>query len=171
MPLLGNLAFVPIISGLLDIFVCDHSIGDNYSESYMAKDCYQFCWRDEHLIYSIVAAISLVLYGPLAIFCRPLWQELQPMLHIKTTPLHLMSKSVFQVLLIVINKTIKRYQAVVHGVIFVILMFSFAVFSIFNKAFNYPRYSWWMTLSILGVTWESIIATLNLAYGNIYRPL
>ncbi|CAG9331436.1 unnamed protein product [Blepharisma stoltei] len=42
-PILGNLCFIQFISILLDIFVCDHSIGNDFTDSYLSIDCYQFC--------------------------------------------------------------------------------------------------------------------------------
>lgn len=43
MPILGNLCFVPFVSILLENFVCDQSIGENFTDSFLAQDCYQFC--------------------------------------------------------------------------------------------------------------------------------
>lgn len=43
MPVLGNLCFIPFVSILLSVFVCDQSIGNNFTDSFLAKDCYQFC--------------------------------------------------------------------------------------------------------------------------------
>ncbi|CAG9329489.1 unnamed protein product [Blepharisma stoltei] len=45
MPILDNLMFIPIVSLLLDVFICDESIGENFTDSFMIKDCYQFCWK------------------------------------------------------------------------------------------------------------------------------
>mmetsp|Transcript_21306 Transcript_21306/g.21096 ORF Transcript_21306/g.21096 Transcript_21306/m.21096 type:complete len:167 (-) Transcript_21306:68-568(-) len=72
MPIIGNLMFIPIVSLLLDVFICDEAIGENFTDSFMIKDCYQFCWKGEHVIYAAISAVSLAVYGPLAVFCRPL---------------------------------------------------------------------------------------------------
>lgn len=72
MPILGNLCFIPFISILLDNFVCDESIGNDFSDSFLAKDCYQFCWTGYHNVYAILSGIALLSYQPLAVFCRPL---------------------------------------------------------------------------------------------------
>ncbi|CAG9319519.1 unnamed protein product [Blepharisma stoltei] len=72
MPILGNLCFIPFVSICLDIFVCDHSIGENFTDSFLAFDCFYFCWKDEHLYYAIFSFIALIAYEPLAVFCRPL---------------------------------------------------------------------------------------------------
>ncbi|CAG9334708.1 unnamed protein product [Blepharisma stoltei] len=53
MPILGNLCFIPFVSMCLNVFICDHSIGDNFTDSFLAADCYYFCWKDEHLVYAI----------------------------------------------------------------------------------------------------------------------
>ncbi|CAG9330180.1 unnamed protein product [Blepharisma stoltei] len=166
MPFLGNWCFIPFISILLDVFVCDQSIGDNFTDSFMMKDCYQFCWKDEHLVYSIFSGIAIILYEPLAISCRPLWQEMQNLAHVKSIPLHLMEKTIIQVIFIVLNKTIKRIQRLAHGLIFTIVMLCFAIFTLKYKAYNYERFSWWLSLSLFGVSWGSFLATIDNELGD-----
>lgn len=73
LPVLGNLGFLPIISTLLNVFVCDESIGDGFDESFLAKDCYEFCWKDFHLIYALASIVGLLVYEPLAVYARPFW--------------------------------------------------------------------------------------------------
>ncbi|CAG9329357.1 unnamed protein product [Blepharisma stoltei] len=162
MPVLGNLMFIPIVSVLLDVFVCDKSIGNNFTDSYMVKDCYQFCWKDSHIIYAAISGLCLLIYEPLAVFCRPLWQELEPLIHVKYTPLHLMAKTIFQVVLILMNKTVKRAEELIHGILFTIVAISFVIFTFKHKAYNYPRFSWWLSLSLIAVTWTSFLATINI---------
>ncbi|CAG9325303.1 unnamed protein product [Blepharisma stoltei] len=158
MPILGNLCFIPFISICLDIFQCDTSIGENFTDSILAKDCYYFCWKGEHLVYAIISFFALLFYEPLAIFCRPLWQELQPTLHVKTVPLFLMVKTVVQTTLIVLNETVKRSSDIAHGLIFIIFMIFYAVFTFKFKPYNYSRFSWWQGLSIIGVIWLAMIS-------------
>lgn len=43
MPIVGNILFLPIISYLLDIFSCVEAIGDELSDSFLSKDCLEFC--------------------------------------------------------------------------------------------------------------------------------
>ncbi|CAG9319671.1 unnamed protein product [Blepharisma stoltei] len=162
MPILGNLCFIPFISICLDIFVCDQSIGDNFTDSFLAKDCYYFCWKDEHLAYAILAFIALIAYEPLAVFCRPLWQELQPALHVKAVPLFLMVKTVVQTALIVLNKTVKRSSDVGHGVVFIFIMIIYVAFIFRFKPYNYARFSWWQGLTLVGVVWLAILSTIEL---------
>ncbi|CAG9319103.1 unnamed protein product [Blepharisma stoltei] len=167
MPILGNLCFMPFISICLDIFVCDQSIGNSFTDSFLSYDCYYFCWKDEHLAYAILSIFALLCYEPLAVFCRPLWQELQPMLHVKAAPSFLMIKTIVQVSLIVMNKTVKRAQNIIHGVLFIFIMIFYITFLFKFKPYNYSRFSLWQNLSLIGVTWQAILSTIALGVkGN-----
>ncbi|CAG9319079.1 unnamed protein product [Blepharisma stoltei] len=167
MPILGNLCFIPFISICLDIFQCDQSIGDNFTESFLSKDCYCFCWKEEHLTYAIISFICLLAYQPLAVLFRPLWQELQLMLHVKALPLYLMVKSIAQIALIVLNKTIKRTNALSHGITFIFIMSLYVWYILVFKAFNYGRFNLWQALSLIAVIWLAFLSTFILvAHGN-----
>ncbi|CAG9319088.1 unnamed protein product [Blepharisma stoltei] len=168
MPILGNLCFIPFISICLDIFLCDQSIGDRFTDSFLAKDCYYFCWKDSHLIYAILSCFALLSYEPLAVFCRPLWQELQPMLHVKAFPLFLMVKTVAQTTFIVLNKTIKRSSDIGHGIIFIFAMVVYIVFVFKFKSYNYARFSLWEGLSLIGVTWLAFLSVVEIEISNYF---
>ncbi|CAG9321867.1 unnamed protein product [Blepharisma stoltei] len=167
MPILGNLLFIPIISILLDVFVCDESIGENFTDSFLWKDCTQFCWDGMHIAFAVLSGVAILIYHPLAVFCRPLWQELQPMLHVKTSPLHLMVKTVFEIWLIVFNKTLKRASSSIHGLLFIAIIAIYITFIYFHKPYNYHRFSLWLGISLFGVLWISGLSTLNLLLDNI----
>ncbi|CAG9319101.1 unnamed protein product [Blepharisma stoltei] len=171
MPILGNLCFIPFISICLDIFLCDQSIGDNFTESFLARDCYYFCWKSEHLVYAILSFLALFLYVPLAIFCRPLWQELQSMLHVKASPVYLMVKTIFQITLIVMNKTIKRSQDIAHGCIFLVALIIYTIFTFKFKPYNYGRFSWWQGLILIGVAWLAFISTISILIKHDFAAL
>jgi hypothetical protein len=95
LPVLSNSAFLPIMSILLDVNVCTESVGDNYSDSYLDRDCHVWCWESEHIVYVALALVSLVLYVPLAVLTRPMWQFYLADLHIFTIPKFLMLKTMF----------------------------------------------------------------------------
>ncbi|CAG9319078.1 unnamed protein product [Blepharisma stoltei] len=161
MPILGNLCFIPFISMCLNVFVCDQSIGDNFTDSFLAQDCYYFCWKGEHLVYAIFSIIALLLYEPFAVFCRPLWQELQHTLHIHAAPIFLMVKTVVQIIFIVMNKTVKRAETTVHGILYIVIMIAYITFLFIYKPYNYPRVCWWQALSLIGVVWLAILSTIS----------
>ncbi|CAG9332940.1 unnamed protein product [Blepharisma stoltei] len=166
MPILGNLCFIPFISICLDIFLCDQSIGDNFTDSFLAQDCYYFCWTGEHLAYAILSVFALIAYEPLAVFCRPLWQELQPLLHVKAVPLFLMVKTIVQITLIVMNKTVKRAQSTLHGVLFLLVMVLYIIFLFKFKPYNYPRFSLWQALVLIGVVWLALLSIITQSLGG-----
>lgn len=74
MPILSNILFLPIISILTSIFICDTESGDNLEDTILAKDCTVHCWTNKHTNYAILVIISLSIYNPSAVFTRPLWQ-------------------------------------------------------------------------------------------------
>ena len=56
LPYLGNLCFLPIISILLDVFICGHGVAINpdditYKDSVLFRDCYEECWQGNHIYY------------------------------------------------------------------------------------------------------------------------
>ncbi|CAG9315212.1 unnamed protein product [Blepharisma stoltei] len=170
MPILGNLCFIPFVSVLLDVFVCDESIGNHFTDSFLSKDCYQFCWKGDHVIYAILSGIAILTYEPLAVFCRPLWQEFQSVLHVKTLPLFLMAKTIIQITLIVMNKTVKRAEAATHGFLFLLVLLIYVIFIFKNKPYNYPRFSWWQGVSIIGVMWLGFLTTIDILTNNSNFP-
>jgi hypothetical protein len=95
LPFFGNVIFMPYIGILLSVFICYETSGDDLGDSFLEKDCYENCWQDEHLLYAIFTGLALVLYEPLSVYMRPLWQELQHDLNIITSPHFIMTKTAF----------------------------------------------------------------------------
>lgn len=44
LPVIGGVCFMSIISVLLDVFLCVESTSDNFEDSFMLRDCHQYCW-------------------------------------------------------------------------------------------------------------------------------
>ena len=167
MPILGNLMFIPIISTLVNVFVCDKSLDGTYAESILDKDCYQKCWDSQHMPYAVISGIFILLYQPLAVYFRPMWQELLPLLHIKALPRYLMLKSVFQVVLIILNKTLKRFDQESHAIVFILLISCYLAAICVKNSYNYARTRLWHKLGTLGIIWLVMILIINeYAYKN-----
>ena len=167
MPILGNLMFIPIISTLVNVFVCDKSLDDTFEESILDKDCYQKCWDSEHMSYAVISGIFILLYQPLAVYFRPMWQELLPLLHIKALPRYLMLKSVFQVVLIILNKTLKRFDKETHAIVFILLISCYLAAICVKNSYNYSRTRLWHKIGTFGIIWLAMILILNeYAYSN-----
>lgn len=54
--------FIPIISTLLNVFVCDKGSSESISDSILKKDCDVYCWKDDHLSFAIASAIGILCY-------------------------------------------------------------------------------------------------------------
>jgi hypothetical protein len=135
LPVIGNILFLPIVSILMEVFMCRQTSGDDLSDSYLDKDCYATCWTGEHVAYAIVSGFILLIYLPIAVYMRPKWQEYQHDLHIMTLPRFLILKSIFQVFVIAISKTFSRIYPKFYAAIYIT---SFAVFLVsFQKARPY----------------------------------
>lgn len=44
LPLIGNVFFLPIVSILLDVYVCDESSDGTFENTFMYRDCHEYCW-------------------------------------------------------------------------------------------------------------------------------
>lgn len=161
MPVMGSVCFLPIISVLLEVFLCDQATGNEVTDAVLTKDCYQHCWVFPHSLYVSLAVLSLVIYVPPAVFYRPLWQLLQSNLHVKTSPAFLMEKTIFQVTLIVLNKTLKRVWPLAHGIAFSTVILAFTGLSIRTSPFNYSRPNLWHCVLLLGNLSLSVLYCLN----------
>ena len=150
LPIIGNIGFLPLVSVLLEVFLCDKRVG---SEAILAKDCYQTCWEYPHTLYAALSISSLLFFLPPAIFTRPVWQELESSLHIKSSPRYLLLKTTFQVSLIVLNKTVKRVWPVLHGFVYVGLVLGFVGVGMWVKPGNYGRVNMWTEVLMLGNAW------------------
>jgi hypothetical protein len=73
LPIINNAFFLPINSLLLDVFLCTEEIGSDYTDTFLDRDCHEFCWKDDHVTYAIFACVCLIAYLPCAIYCRPYW--------------------------------------------------------------------------------------------------
>ena len=113
---LSNLLFLPTFSILLSNFFCSRSTGDNFTDSFFDLDCSEKCWTGNHLKYTIIAAILLLIYTPASLVTRPIWQELLSDLHVKIMPLSLIVKSAYQVFLVAIAKSLRANFQVYHAI-------------------------------------------------------
>lgn len=167
LPIVGNLGFLPFISSLTDVFACDQTTGDQWTDAVLNKDCYQRCWVYPHLMYVVGACGALVLYVPTAVFCRPLWQEFQPALHVKTSPGFLMLKTIYQVTLIVLSKTVKRTWPFAHSIVYTAVSAVFTGLVIWQKPFNYARPNLWQCVLMAGIVWLGLLSCISAGVDNI----
>ena len=166
LPLIGTWLFLPIISVLMDTYSCIRGtapIGADlgFTDSYMKVDCYESCWQGKHLVHVVGSSVSLLIYTPLAILLRPKWQELQSPLHIKTLPFFLMVKTVLQISLIILNKTVKHTNSIAHVFIYLGFMTLFLLFSLKFQCYGYKRPQMWHVLSLVAVIFPTLLVIID----------
>lgn len=53
------------------MFLCDETTGDDIDDAVLMKDCHVECWKDEHLIHSVVSGFCLLVFVPTVVYMRP----------------------------------------------------------------------------------------------------
>ncbi|CAG9309810.1 unnamed protein product [Blepharisma stoltei] len=160
LPIIGNMLFLPIVSIFLNVIQCDQQIGPEISQTFVRNDCSTFCWHDSHIIWATLSMICLIFYLPLAIYFRPFWDISHEYINIKTRPLFLMLKSVFQVSVIVLNKTVKTFSQSLHGLLYNILLSVFLYICYKKKPYNDSRMNLWQIISYFAILWSVTLSSL-----------
>ena len=163
LPFFGNTLFLPTLAFLLDAFVCDHQV---LGKAYVWRDCYMTCWTELHIEYVVIAGFAIILYEPLAVICRPFWQEAPKDVHLKTTTTFLLFKTCFQILLITVGKALQGNFPLAHGITFTILVVIFSISTYKFSAFNYHRCNLWEITSLICLVYYSILATFSFIGDN-----
>lgn len=158
LPFFGNTMFLPFSALMLDAFICDHSA---QGSDFVWRDCYMQCWGSDHIPYIILASLAIIVYEPVAVFIRPLWQQASTGLNLKIRPFFLLFKTCMQILLIAFGKSLQGISPLAHGVIFTVLFITFVAVTIKVKPFNYNRCNLWEISSLIAVTYMSILATIS----------
>ena len=165
LPILGNMCFLPIISILMSVFQCgqavQHGTELDYSDAFLKQDCYQQCWTSPHLYYAIASVVGLLLYAPAAIMMRPTWQNMQPYLHVKTSPAYLMIKTMYQIAIIVMSKTLKAVHDLTHTILFLCVTGLFCAVTMKWRPYGYGRPNLWHSISLLLVMWLTLLSLLD----------
>ena len=166
LPHLGEIAFVPITSLLMEVFVCDQAVGMDsgtleLTDSILRKDCYVQCWQGTHVPYTVAVCVVLLIYVPFSVFLRPLWQEFEPELHIKTTPVFHLYKATFQLILVALSKTLGNSHTFAHCISFISLVSLFLLLTIKTQGYNYGRVTHLYRMCLVGVLWLSTVALVS----------
>jgi hypothetical protein len=158
---IGNLLFIPIISLLLEVFVCVETIGDDIDDAVLDKDCHQTCWDSTHVAFVAVSMICLVCYTPLAVYVRPRLQKMQKDPNVVTLPLYLVIKSVVSVLLIALSKTISHDSNVGHSILFMLILLGLIGIVHWIRPYYYNRFNLWQKAILAGLIWLTFLSLIN----------
>lgn len=159
-PIMTEALFLPVLSISFFIFDCQEGIGNSLTDSFLAKDCYTSCWESSHLTFVILTFLSLLAYLPLSLFVRPLWQELESEVNIHANPLILMIKAIIQVLIVILNRTVKKSHESLHGISIILLFIMFSLILLKVKPYNYARTNMWKLLSNAAIIWTCILTSI-----------
>ena len=161
MPVASNTMFFPIISVLTSVYMCSHGLSPALKDSFMDKDCLTFCWHGTHLNYVLGSTAVLVVYIPVALVTRPIWQELQANLHIKAYPTSLLVKGLVQVGLIGLAGILRTTSPAVHSYLYVTVMSLYIGYMLSHRQFNYSRVNMWQVLQMLASLSLSIMGIVQ----------
>ena len=172
-PIVSNYLFLPTIVSLISILMCDKSISGKSTDSYLNYDCNTFCWRDSHIVYSFLSSIQFIIYIPLAILYRTIWQEENKVLNIRTNSVYLIIKNLTVVVLVILGKILKDDFELVHGIVFLVVVFLlFVLVLILKNPYNYDRANLWCKIMIVCVLWNTIVCLIgNFVLVEIYAAV
>ena len=98
---------------------------------------------------------------------RPFLEEIQYNLVVRTNASYLHVLSIFQILLVIFNKTLKNENQTVHGIIVVVILIILFIVTMIMKPYNYERAYISQQLSIILSIWAIGITTIFRNYNVI----
>ena len=141
--------------------MCDRAVGVEFTDSFLAVDCWEKCWSGTHLSLAVTAAVLLCLYTPLAVINRPYWQGLHHSLHIRGSVVGLLSKGLFQLTLITVFVCFRSSYSTVHAVFYLTASVLYTVLLFFIRTYNYDRLNLWEKLTMSGVCIYGVLGCIR----------
>lgn len=171
--LLGSIGFLPTISMLLNIFLCNEAKGPDLTDSYLDKDCNMFCYTGTHIYYVVIGSFCLFFYLCTAIHCRSYWEHAQPCLHFNTKPSYLSILSIFQIAIALVSKIFKSYSQTILGVLLSAIILILILSNLLLKPYNDVKASVMNLLSLVLAFWSMVLSTIfiNIPYNEIWAIL
>ncbi|CAG9309850.1 unnamed protein product [Blepharisma stoltei] len=161
LPHIGNLCFLPITSILINEFNCSESIGSDLTQSFLKNDCALFCWKGSHINYIILSSVALICYLPTVLYCRPSIEISNNSANIKARPLFIVSKTIFQMIIIVLNNTLMIRSPSLYGLICIIIIILFLLLWLKKQPYNYHQCNLLSFISYLALLWTIAISSIS----------
>ena len=118
------------------------------------------------------SAVALLLYIPLAMFTRHVWQDQQSNVHVKAVPLALVVKSVVQIFLIASSNALREEYPSVDAYVYFSTLTLLTLFMVFFNQYNYSRLNMWQILLTISLLSFSVAAHISSYYpSDIFSPL
>ena len=134
----GNWLFVPLLTVLLNVYMCSRGVDSELSAAFLDIDCAVDCWAGIHTNYLVGNSVLLVIYLPAAVLGRLV--VLGTEWHVKEQPRHILVKSIVEVGLVALSVSLKNNQTTIHAVLHLCLVTFYASLHGVMKAYNYDRY-------------------------------
>ena len=167
LPLISSVMFLPLLSMLLNLFICSKSTGSGFEDLFMDKDCFYTCYVGDHKKIAVVAFIIIFFFALLSVYLKPFWEINQTCLSIRTKSVYLSSLSILQVTLVGLNKTLKIKNQLVHGSLCSALVFTFILFTAWLKPYNYAQANISQMISLSLSFWGIFTATIFHEIGDL----
>ena len=165
--IISHFMYLPLISILMNIYSCRESIGNELESSYLVNDCTTFCYKGNHMKWAIGSGCLLVSILTLITYFRPHYETLQVSLHIRTKPVYIHITSIFQVLLIVINKCLKEINQSTAGFIQAGIILAFLVLTVYMKPYNYSKAAISQITSLTMAAYAVLISAIFIRTSNL----
>jgi hypothetical protein len=134
-----HFAFLPTFSMLMNIYDCRNSIGSSLQDTYLHRDCTTFCYTSHHRSIVILSTLLTTGYLAASTFSRYQCEKVQNLLNISTKVSYLSVFSVFQVVLVIINKCLKISNQSTAGLFQSFFILIMIILTIVMKPYNYKR--------------------------------
>ena len=161
MPYFSEISFVPSILVVMNLYICDLSLGSGLTDAFSSYDCTTFCYHGKHLVYVIVSFITLLVYFPVFFYLRPIWQNFQATLDIMTNPSSCMIKGCFQVLFVILSKSLGNSNMNYFGVFYSIALAVYCIVLFKIEFFNYKVANLWLAVSVALVAFGELIYSIT----------
>ena len=158
----GYVLYVPVISMLLDIFICSEQANGFV---FFDIDCNTECWDNSHIAYCIMTSVALVQIIPLGIYLRVKFQEIPPDLNILTNPTFIFLKTAIIVCMVLISKLLNHIPYM-STICLSVGMLAIVCLTIIIQPSNYKRID--LYLSTLGSIYVVIIIFCAIPISKIY---
>ncbi|CAG9323912.1 unnamed protein product [Blepharisma stoltei] len=159
--LLCSIAYIPLSSILLSVFLCKESTGDSITDSFVCNDCYTYCWSGFHFSISLLCFAVLIMYLSLVIYFQPSWQLFHPIFNVVINPKTAVYKSAAYFIMIGINKNIHLVSEALQGLVYSIALLALAFIYWKIRIYNYPRMNMWAIFSLLAVIWSNLVFSIH----------
>lgn len=139
MPTAAAWLFLPILSTLLKVYLCTQATGAEFTSSFLDSDCFQSCWNVHHITYVISGSIVLLCYTVLTLYTSPLWQDKQPLLHIKAHPRSLLIQFLARGVVAALDRTLNLRYLQAHNWCFMSVLGLYFLYLLRFPLYNYSR--------------------------------